>query len=226
MEEALLQGLVIASSGLFSVGSILIALLLLSSTKGPPNAVAYVTGYFVGYLLIGLLALALGSTVGASAGGGVAGPAIAVVLGAVFVLLGLKRWRSPDTSGDQASKLFASIDALHPAKALLVGMSVTVLNFKNLALYLSAVSAVAVVEAPFSSAALAVLLIASLFCAGVFTPVAVYVLAPTRSRALLQGLKVWLLRHSHALSVALLLLFGTLFLAKGTPAVWHAIASI
>jgi hypothetical protein len=86
MEESLFQALVMASSGMFSIGSILIALLLLSSTGGPSNALAYVIGYFTGYLLIGLLVLGIGSYMDFGAkDASIAGPTATVVLGMAFL---------------------------------------------------------------------------------------------------------------------------------------------
>ncbi len=55
MFEALWKSLVIASGGWFSIGSILLVLLLLSLDEGLKKAWAYILGYGVSYLVFSFL---------------------------------------------------------------------------------------------------------------------------------------------------------------------------
>ena len=60
MATVLLQSLILASSGLLSVGSITLVILLLLSDRGWRNGLGYALGYISAYSVIGISVVLLG----------------------------------------------------------------------------------------------------------------------------------------------------------------------
>lgn len=219
MKMLLLQALGIATGGLLSVGSILIVLLLLSTAHGLRKGLAYYLGYSGSYLAIGTLFVLVGGRFHAGGdgrgGGALLGSSLFVILGALFLFFALRRWRTPPPEVAALPRWFTALDQAMPRKVFRIGAMVAALNFKNLAIYLSAVAVIpgkglSVLEIAFVLAAIVLT-----FCAGVLFPVVLFALFSERAMPLLQAMRRGLTRHNHKLSLVLFTLFGALFLARG-----------
>ena len=217
MEEVLLPSLLIASGGILSVGSIMLTLLFLGSQNGFLKGLSYVGGYFGGYALIGTGELASGLSMAPGKNGSSASYSgyIYAALGALFLFFAVKKWRTDPGQKEEPPKFFATIDEMRPLKALFFGAMVSVLNFKNLAIFLSAVSEIAVGELNFVTGVAAMLLADLVFCSALFFPLLVYLAIPSRSAALLGGMKQMLEDHNRTITIVLLSLFGVIFLYRG-----------
>ncbi len=116
-----LQSILLASGGLFSVGSITIVILLLLSDQGWRTGVAYVIGYTGMYTLIGIGVVLVGANVAQNGSGdtGNFSSILVMVLGAVLIWLGLRNWRkpAPDTTHPTAPPL-CHAGRYHPAQGL------------------------------------------------------------------------------------------------------------
>ncbi|MDX1414725.1 MAG: GAP family protein [Candidatus Promineifilaceae bacterium] len=217
MPIVLAQSLVLAAAGLFSVGSITIIILLLMSEQGLRNGLAYLLGYVGGYMLIGLAVVLVGYRVAENSSGESSRfmPLLFVILGLLLLFLAQRNWRQPPAKNSENPRLLMLVDKITPPKALALGALVTVINFKNLALFLSAVSIPLLSELPLPAKMIIVSLDALVFCAAVILPVLVYILFPTRSDQFLNGIKRALERHSRPIGIWLPLIFGLLFLIRG-----------
>ncbi len=217
MLPALIQSLVLASAGLLSVGSITIIILLLMSDQGLRNGLGYMLGYTGGYMLIGISIILVGYTVteNGSRESGSFMPILFVGLGLLLLFLTQRNLRKPPSANNENPRLLTLIDKLTPPKAFALGAVITVINFKNLALFLTAVSLPLLSDLPLLSKTIIVLFDALVFCTSVIVPVLVYILFPKRANQFLNWIKHAIETHSHAIGIWLPFIFGLLFLIRG-----------
>lgn len=219
MFTVLIQSLVLASGGILSVGSITIVILLLISEEGWRNGVAYMSGYVAGYTLIGVSAVLVGANVAqsGSGGGGMISSVLLLVFGTLLLWMTQRNWRKPRIENENAEppRLFAILDGITPPKALAFGAAVTVINFKNLAIFLSAVSVLLLSDLPLATQMVIVLLVVFVFCTSVIVPVLIYLSFPERAYERLNWLKQTLETYSRPIGIWVPLVFGLLFLVRG-----------
>ncbi len=217
MFTILLQALILASGGIVSIGSITIVILLLISDRGWRSGVAYMLGYVGGYTLIGVAAVWAGTAVAAN-GSGLAGSGssiLLIALGLVLLWLGGCSWRNPPAASEAPPRLLAIVDRITPVRAFGFGALVTLINFKNLAIFLSAVSVPLLSDLPLPRQLVVVLLVVFVFCLSVIGPVAIYALFPRQAARWLNGIKQALETHRRPIGIWLPLVFGLIFLIRG-----------
>lgn len=177
--------------------------------------------YFGAYLTIGMLVVfGAGEVLEFDADAPPrAGPAIALCVVALLLLAAaLRQWRQPPNKEPPA--LFAKLEEFTPAKALAVGALVPVINVKNLAIYLPAITVLAGASLDPMTATLAVSSTAMIFCGGLLTPVAIYLLLPQRAAAWLGAMRRWIEANSSVVARIVLPLIACLLLAKGGHTLW------
>ena len=217
MRGVVAQAVVLASSGLLSFGSITLIILLLISDNGRRKGLGYAIGYAGSYSLIGLGVTLFGYRPAEPGdhGRGSFLPVLLLVLGSLLLILAVRNWRRPSTDG--ASPRFTRIvDKVTPLGAIGFGALVSVVNFKNLALFLSAQSVVVLSELPISRKLLISPLVALVFCLSVIVPVLISLILPRRSTSLLGSIKDTITRHSRKVGIWIPVVFGLLLILKGT----------
>lgn len=217
MLAVLIQSLVLASGGILSVGSIIIVILLLISNQGWRNGLAYMSGYVGAYTLIGVSAVLLGANVAGngSSGGGMTSSVLLIIFGTLLLWVTQRNWRKPAAESTGNPRLFAILDGISPPKALAFGAAVTVINFKNLAIFLSAVSVLLLSDLPLASQIGIVLLVVLVFCSSVMVPVLIYVSFPEQANERLNWIKQTLETYSRPIGIWVPLLFSLIFLIRG-----------
>lgn len=213
-----MQSLILASAGIVSVGSITIVILLLISDRGWHNGLGYALGYISGYTIIGVAAILLGFNAPKSDSGdsSMVWSIIFLVFGCLLLWLTMRNWRKKPTEGNQEPpRFFSLLDSITPTRAYFIGAIVTVINFKNLAIFLSAVSIVLFSELVLSTKIVIVLLDVLVFCASVLIPVAIYLAFPKTAAERLNWIKQTLENYSRPISIWIPLIFGLIFLLRG-----------
>lgn len=221
MLPVLIQSLLFASTGLLSVGSMTLVILMLLSDRGWRNGLGYALGYLSGYSLIGVSAVVVGYRATASSGGE-SGPwasTLLLALGALLLWLAWRNWRQPASPSQEEPRFFAIVNSITPPKAFAFGALVTVINVKNLALFLTALSVVILSDLPLPQKIFITLLVALVFSLSVMIPLLITFAFPRRARGLLNRLKNALERNSRPIGIWAPLIFGLLFLLKGIS-VW------
>ena len=200
-----------------SIGSITIVILLLISDQGWRNGLAYMLGYVTGYTFIGLSAVWIGYTVAENRSGetGSFSSILFIALGILLLWLTQRNWRKPPAKNNESSRLFAILDKITPPKAFGFGALVTVINFKNLAIFLSAVSVALLSDLSQSQKIIVVLLVILVFCLSVIIPVLIYVIFPRQADTVLNWIKQTLDANRRPLGIAAPLIFGIIFLIRG-----------
>lgn len=217
MLAVLIESLILASGGILSAGSIMIVILLLISNQGWHNGLAYTLSYVGGYTLIGLSAVLLGANMAGngSGNGGIVSSVLLIIFGTLLLGVTRRNWRKPATEGTGNLRLFTIVDGITPPKAFAFGAAVTVINFKNLAIFLSAVSVLLLSDLPLPSQIGIVLLVVLVFCASVIVPILIYVAFPEEANERLNWIKQTLEKYSRPIGIWVPLLFGLIFLTRG-----------
>ena len=222
MFTTLLQSLILASGGILSIGSITIVILLLISDRGWRNGLAYMSGYVTAYALIGLSAILIGvdrasdiSTDSNSESRISTASILLIILGLLLLWMAFRNWRKPPEANPKPPRIFSILDTITPLKALAFGAAVTVINFKNLAIFLSAISIVLVSDLQLPEKIAIVLLDVLIFCASVIIPVLIYLSFPERANERLNRLKQTLEAYSRPIGIWVPLIFGFIFVTRG-----------
>lgn len=217
MSSVLVQSLIFATSGLFSIGSITLVIVLLISDSGWHNGISYALGYFCSYLLIGMLVVGLkyqlsGETSEKSTD---TVQIFLIIMGILLLLIALHTWRKPASENRGESRFISLINKITPKKAFGFGALVTIINFKNLLFYLTAISVVAFSDLAISDRFLITFLDTFIFCFSIFLPVLLYLIFPKHGDNILERFKNFLVHNGRAISIFLLVLFGLIFIIKG-----------
>ena len=213
----LIQSLLLASGGMLSIGSITIVILLLISDQGWRNGLAYTLGYVSGYTIIGVSVVWLGYSVAENRSGepGYFSSILFITLGVLLLWLTLRNWWKPPSENKEPPRLFAILDKITPLKAFGFGALVTIINFKNLAIFLSAVSVSLLSDLPLPSKTIIVLLDVLVFCAPVILLVLIYLFFPRQADKILNWIKQTLDTHSRTIGIVAPLIFGLIFVIRG-----------
>jgi len=216
-ESVVIESLLLASSGLLSFGSITIVILLLTSDRGWTNGLGYTLGYYTSYTIIGILVVLLGyqSSTNVQSGSSNILPVILLFLSGLLFFIAFRSWRKPPTTEKKENRFFAIVNGIRPIKAFGFGALVTVINFKNLALFLAAQSVVVLSDLSLMEKLLASVLVAMVFSLSVIIPVILYIIFPNSGKELLSGLKDTIDQHSRIISIWVPILFGLIFALKG-----------
>lgn len=120
-------------------------------------------------------------------------------------------------AGGETARLSAegAKSSLTVFRTFFVGMLVTVINIKNLMIYLAAISFVSFKKADIFVTLLSVLAVTAVFCFVVFVPPAVRLLLPGRSELALNRFKTWIDTRGETIKPVVLFVFGFLFLLRG-----------
>lgn len=213
MFTVLMETILLASAGIFSFGSITLVILLLISDRGWVNGLAYALGYFLSYTTIGVMAVTIGLRSGGDGGGvALARPVVLLVLGVLLLWMGWRNARKPQEDDTGASRFFALVNSITPLRAFAFGAVVTVINFKNLAIFLTALSVVILSRLTLTEKIAVTLATTLIFSLSVLFPVLIFVSVPRQASAILNRFRESLDRNSRAIGIWAPLLFGLLFL--------------
>lgn len=217
MFSVLLEALLLALSGLISIGSITIVIILLLSERGWHNGLGYALGYTSAYALIGIMAITLGNQfVGINPREvSLLQPILFLILGIVFILLALRNLKNPIKEINTNHRFTTILDTITPLKAVGFGAIISVVNFKNLTLFLSAISIVIISKLAIIEKIIITFPVVLVFCLSVIIPVLIYIAFPKRSKNILSSFKKFLMDHNRPIGIWVPIVFGFLLLVKG-----------
>jgi cytochrome c biogenesis protein CcdA len=150
-----------------------------------------------------------------------AGAIVDLVLGAVFLALGVRAVftrESPEGRAAQRERIE------HAAAGGLRGMVITgvaaqVINIDALTVFTGAIKEAAEADVSTLGTAVALAIALAVMLVPYYLPAVLYALSPQRSGRALARMSDWLLNHSRALEIVVGIGFGAVFLAKGIASV-------
>jgi hypothetical protein len=194
-------------------------ILMLFSARARANGSAFLLGWVVGLAILVAAVYALADTADVATNGSAGDGASTgrVVLGVALLAGGIRRLRrARPADGEVATpRWMAGIDACTPVKAAGLGVLLSSVNPKNLALAAAAALGVAQLGASTSDAVVGLVVFVVVASIPTATAVAYRALGGERSRVRLDEWRAWLVSHNDAVTAALFLVFGAVLLAKG-----------
>jgi threonine/homoserine/homoserine lactone efflux protein len=197
---------------------IIAVVLMLFSARARQNGPAFLGGWLAG---LGGVVIVVGLVAGAS-GGSSGTPStlvslIVLALGLLLIVLGFLQWRKRPAPGQVAEMpaWMATVDALEPSRAFLLGVLLSAVNPKNLTLAVGA--ALAIAHAGLSAVQGLVVLLVFLIVSSITVGGAVlyYLVAGESAKRTLDGWKTWLGQNNAIVMSLLLLVIGVVLLGKG-----------
>lgn len=191
---------------------IIAIVLLLGSEGGVKKGSAFVAAWLVGLAGIGAVTLLFAGALDASDAGGPATwvGVLLLAVGVLLVILAARQWRGRPRGDADAPmpRWMQRIDDFTPAKAAEVGIALTVLNPKNLMLVAVAALEIADLGLPAGREIGALAVFVLIASAGVLLPLIASVALGAKSRAPLETVREWMVRHNAAIMTVLLLVIG------------------
>ncbi len=216
--------LVVAVGGVFSPGSALLTLFLLSNTEGLRRALSYYIGYFGAYSAMGMFLVWLSSHLHLSGAVSIDQSTvtswISLAVGLLMWSFAYHTWRKPVAALLGPAKIFATLEGLGPGRLIMFGAIVSASNLKNLSIFLSAISVITEANLSIEDSVVIAVVSAWIFCLAVFIPILLFALWRSRAEPLLQLLRATIERHTRPLALGVLTFFGSLLLLRGVIRLW------
>jgi threonine/homoserine/homoserine lactone efflux protein len=187
---------------------IVAVVLMLVSSRGRANGLAFVLGWVAGIVAAGAILLVIGSSVDLSTGESADRSSwLKVGLGVLLLFVALRhfRGRPHDDEEPATPHWMGALDTFTPAKAAGAGVVLSALNPKNLLLIVAGMTAIAETGISTGDQIVALIVFAVVASLGVGAPVAISIALGDRSRDLLDRLKTWM-EHNNAVIISVLLL--------------------
>ncbi len=220
MITTLLQALAVAALGIPAPISITLVILFLMSSPGWRNGQLFALGYTISYAIIGTLVLLFGGNsvellrTEPTTTRAYVLIALSVVLMAIAIRNLYQQQTATDDSASQ-SRFSSLIGPITPAKSFAIAAAVSVINVKNLALFLSAVSVLLLGKMPLPNKLLMLPLVVLTFSMSVIIPVAIYRLYPDKAETYLTWINTTISRYSRPIGIALTFLLSIFFVYRG-----------
>lgn len=188
---------------------IIAVILMLFSKAAKLNSSSFLVGWVIGLLLVGVVVLASGVTTSDGAPSTASGW-IKVLIGVVFVALGVKQWKGRPRPGEAASvpTWMAKIDDFTAAKAFGIGVLLSAVNPKNLGLTLAAAATIGGSGLSTSEEYVVMLLFVATASSTIATPVIVNLILGSRAAATLTTMKEWLVANNTTVMSVLFVVLG------------------
>lgn len=201
---------------------IIAVILVLGTPKARANGLAFAAGWLIGLIVVSSIVLIVADDAADTDGPVSTGVSwIQIIIGGLFLLLAAKQWQGRPREGEEVElpKWMAAVDTFSPRRSLLIGVALSGVNPKNLALTVAAAGSIAQAGLSGSDSAIAVavfVIIGSLTVAG---PVAFYLAAPRRAAASLATVQHFMSRHNAVIMMVVLLILGVKVLGQGLAGV-------
>lgn len=194
---------------------IIAAILMLFSDRASSNSVSFLVGWLVGLGAVAAVVLAIGLE--GSDGDGTASGWVKLVIGALFLALAVKQWRSRPAADEQPPMpaWMASIDEFTAAKSFGLGVLLSAVNPKNLGLTIAAASAIGAVGLTAGEETVVTVVYVLIASCTLIVPVVGYLAAAQRMAPVLDDMKAWLTRNNATVMAILFLVLGAKVLGDG-----------
>ena len=197
---------------------IIAVILMLGTPRARSNGLAFALGWVIGLTAATTIVLVLAS--GADESGSTAADGVhisSLVIGALFLALAVRQWQQRPKAGaaPELPAWMAGIDGFSGAKSFGLGAALSGVNPKNLALAVSAATALAASGATTGGNVAGVALFVLVGSLSVAGPVLGFLAARGRVEPLLAGAKQWMVANNSTIMIVLFSLLGATKLGDG-----------
>lgn len=222
MGTAIADILPLAVGVAISVMAIIAVILMLFSKQARSTSVGFLIGWFLGVTVVLMLVVLIANPAQQATGSeeSLLYAIVHLVLGLFLLFVAYRDWKKRPKPGEvpEMPKWMSSIDSFTAGKALGMGVLLSGLNPKNLALILSAGVAIAAAGLTSSETIIVLVIFIVIACISVATPVIAYLVLGEKAESTLNSWKVWLIQNNAAVMTVVFLLFGVKLLADGLGA--------
>ncbi|MEM8621681.1 MAG: GAP family protein [Actinomycetota bacterium] len=217
MGEVIGQILSVAVGVAISPVPVIAVILMLFSRKAASNGVSFAVGWVLGLFGAGAIVLALGLSDDDNGGPSTTSGWVKMAVGALFIVLGIRRWRSRPRHGAVASTpaWMASIDDFTAARAVGMAVLLSAVNPKNLGLTIAAASTIGAGGLSTGDEYVALIVFVAIGSVTVVTPVVINAVAGERAQPVLDEMKRWLIDHNATIMTVVLVVLGAKVLGDG-----------
>ena len=192
-------------------------LMMLLSKRAAETALAFLAGWILGIIGVGAVILTVPGIETARGEPTLLSGVLRIVIGVLLLLVAIRQWRtrSATDSAPETPSLLARIDGFRFPQALLTGLLLTVVNPKNLLLTVAGAAAIDAALTDTATMVASLLVFAGIASLTVAMPVLIYFVERERADALFREWKEWLIRNNTTVVLVLLVVFGTILIARG-----------
>ena len=196
---------------------IIAVILMLGTPKARSNGPAFAVGWVIGLIVVSVIVLLLaGDSDDPDSGSSTAVSVIKLLIGVLFLLMSVKQWQGRPKAGEEAQmpKWMGTIDRFTAGKSFVLGIALSGVNPKNLALTLAAAASIAQAGLSGGESAIAVAIFVLIGSVTVAGPVIFYLVVPD-SAGPLGSIKQFMSEHNAVIMFVLLLVLGAKLLGNG-----------
>jgi threonine/homoserine/homoserine lactone efflux protein len=198
-----------------------VSALVLGQAKRPVGgALFFVAGALALDVVVSVVLLGIFEASGKFTEGADIGAWIDAILGGIFVLIGvfaIFQTESPEKTAARRARI-ERLTSSGPARLLLLGVAVQIVNSDSLAVLGGGLKEVAIADVSVAGEVVGVAWVLLLMLLPYYVPVVMYAVAPQRASVLLRSFSDWLFEHSRVVEIVTGLVLGGLFLWKGLAA--------
>jgi threonine/homoserine/homoserine lactone efflux protein len=219
MGKAIGEILPYALGAAISVVPIIAIILMLVTPKAKTNGTSFAGGFVVGLAVICVVAVALAGGSNFSSGSGPTKTVsiIKLLLGLLLLVAAVRQWRARPKPGEapKTPKWLESIDQFTPPRSFGIGLALSAINPKNLAMSLAA--GLSIAQAGLSTGQEAGTIVIYVVLAGstILGPLVVYLAMGQRATEILAGWRTWLADNNATVMSVLLLVFAVVLIGQG-----------
>jgi threonine/homoserine/homoserine lactone efflux protein len=219
MGKAIGEILPYAVAASITVSAIIGIILMLVTPKAKTNGPAFAVGYVLGFALVGTIVIALAGGKDYSSGSGPTQTVsiIKLLLGLLLLIAAVRQWRGRPREGEtpKMPKWMAAIDSFTAGKSFGLGVLLSAVNPKNLAMSLATGLAIAQAKIPTGQEAVVLIIYIVIGASTVLAPVAVYFAMGDRAAAILGGWRKWLEQNNAVVTAVVLLVIAAVLIGNG-----------
>jgi hypothetical protein len=210
MGNAIGETLPVAIAVAVSPVPIIAVILMLFTAKARTNSVAFLLGWLLGLIVVGSIVLLAGDVASDDSGESTVSGVVKLVLGLLFLLLAVRNWRSRPKAGEEPEMpaWMAAIDEFGTGKSGGIGVLLSGLNPKNLALTAAGAATIAAAGLTSGEEISAFVVFVAIASVTVAAPVLVYLILGERVQGGLNSLKEWLIANNNTVMAVLLVVLG------------------
>lgn len=195
---------------------VIAVILMLFSKKATVNSLSFLLGWLLGLLGAGLIVLAVGLEASDGAPSTTSGW-IKVVIGAVFLLLGVKQWKSRPERGVHAATpgWMEAIDEFTAVKSFGIALLLSAVNPKNLGLTIAAGASIGASGLSGGDEIVVLVVFVVIASLSVAAPVAINLILGSKAQPMLNEMKEWLIDNNATVMAVLFVVLGAKVLGDG-----------